>query len=179
MSQVPLLAVTLLAAAALPGCYLSHGDEHEDAAPDHGDGRDGVSDTVTDTATSGCEEAQPLPCASRLEGSTSRYGRPDQWRGYRCTARAETGREAVYVFQAAENCLVQVRLRNLDVDLDLLLLPVCAPEACTAMSSTPFTRDELIEFTAEAGTGYFVVVDGYDEAAGNYTIEVDCSCGSG
>ncbi|MBI4917257.1 MAG: hypothetical protein HY825_15575 [Acidobacteria bacterium] len=76
------------------------------------------------------------------------------------------------------DCPVQVRLRNLDVDLDLLLLPDCAPESCTAASSTPFTHDELIEFTAVAGTDYFVVVDGYDGTAGRYTIEVDCSCGS-
>ena len=43
--------------------------------------------------------------------------------------------------------------------------------SCTSRSFTPLT------FAAEAGQPKFLAVDGYDGAAGSYTLEVDCTCG--
>jgi hypothetical protein len=133
--------------------------------------------------TCGCPNALPLRCGDRLDHNTHTQGRSNMWRGYNCSQRLESGREAIYVFQQNESCKAVVRLNGMTTDLDLFLLDTCDPLACTTTRSpTPFKQFtpnvEKIAFQAEAGQSYFAVVDGYDGAAGAYSIEVDCLIGA-
>jgi hypothetical protein len=119
----------------------------------------------------------PLRCGDQLSHSTLIQGRPNQWSGYGCTQRLESGPEVLYAFQANARYEVTVRLTNLQVDIDLLLLDACDSWVCMAASSTPLDLQhgaEAITFQAQAGRAYSLAVDGYDGASGEYTIAVDC-----
>jgi hypothetical protein len=134
-----------------------------------------------------------LGCADRLSHSTTVQGRPNQWFGYACTQRWESGRETLYAFRSDQDCRVNVRLADLSTDLDLVLLSACDASSCSTCLSDPETvqnadvcastpldlqHGESISFDAAAGRSRIVVVDGYDYAEGTYTIEVDCVCGA-
>jgi hypothetical protein len=144
--------------------------------------------------TAVCEVALPLRCADRLAHSTIVQGRPNQWYGYACTQRWESGRETIYAFVTDQDCQVEMRLVDLTEDLDLILLKDCDPSPCGACqadsagmsnaqecSSIPLDlQDHFVEtigFEALAGQARTVVVDGYDYSEGTYTLEVDCVCG--
>jgi hypothetical protein len=124
-----------------------------------------------------CADALPLKCGDRLDHSTLVQGRANVWREYSRTQRLESGRETIYVFDAPAAGQVVARLKNLTVDLDLLLLTSCDPISNVAASSTPLDLQtiETVTFATEAGRRYFIVVDGYNGAAGTYTLEVDCT----
>ncbi len=140
-----------------------------------------------------CESALPLRCGDRLAHSTTVQGHPNQWAGYNCTQRQESGRETVYHFSADQDCSVTVRIVNLTTDLDVFMAE-CDPSSCGSCSSViePGWVDaaecssipldlqtrfvEEIGFDVVAGEGHAVLVDGYDFAEGTYTIEVDCAC---
>jgi hypothetical protein len=66
------------------------------------------------------------------------------------------------------DCQATVRLTNVGIDLDLLLLDACDSWVCAAAGKS-------ITFQAEAGQTYSLVVDGYDGASGEYTIGADCA----
>jgi hypothetical protein len=112
----------------------------------------------------------PLKCGDRLKHSTLVQGRADIWNTYGCTQRWMSGREAIYVIQPPTACQVSVQLKNPSADLDILLLQSCDFMSCTSIPMTPIT------FAVEAGQPKFLVVDGYNGAAGSYTLEVDCTC---
>ncbi|MBN1655655.1 MAG: BPTI/Kunitz domain-containing protein [Deltaproteobacteria bacterium] len=127
-----------------------------------------------------CPNALPIHCGDRLNHNTNIQGRRDTWYGYDCSQRFESGREAIYVFRSNESCKTVMRLNGITVDIDLFLLDACDPGSCTVASSTPLDIQniEKVEFQAEEGRSYFAVVDGYDEASGAYSIEVDCLSGT-
>ncbi|MBN1948002.1 MAG: hypothetical protein JW797_20205 [Bradymonadales bacterium] len=127
-----------------------------------------------------CRDFPPLGCGARAQDSTSLNGRLNEWDGYNCTARAESGPEVTYAFRPDEPCQIVVRLTDLEVDLDLLLLPECDAWSCTAASSTPMDIQtiETVSFQSQAEQIHYIVVDGYDGASGRYTIQTDCLCGS-
>jgi len=131
-------------------------------------------------AVGACPTAVPLHCGDNPSGNTLLDGRPDEWSGYACTARLESGPEVIYSFKAEEDCQVTVRLDNLSVDLDLLVLDECDPWSCKKAASTPLDIQdgEEVEFDVKAGGHYFVVVDGYAGASGAFDISVDCTCGA-
>ena len=125
-----------------------------------------------------CDNPLPLKCGDRLNHSTLVQGRANVWGGYGLTQRAESGREAIYAMQTTASCQVVAQLKNLTVDLDLFALSSCSEWSDTAASSTPLDLQtiESVRFATQAGQPYFVVVDGYNGAAGTYTLEVDCAC---
>ena len=73
----------------------------------------------------------------------------------------------LYAFRADVSSEATVRLTNFLVDMDLLLLDACDSWACTAAGKS-------VTFRAEAGRTYSLAVDGYNGAAGEYTIAADC-----
>ncbi len=139
---------------------------------------DGDWDSDVDEEASRCRNALALHCGDRYSHSMSVQGLPNEWYGYSCTQRGEGGDEAIYSFQTDVTCQVELRLKNLQADIDLLLLDACDPWSCVAASPTPMDiqQDEEIRFTAEPGQRYFVVVDGYADASGSYTLSADCAC---
>ncbi len=130
-------------------------------------------------ATGACPGAVGiLQCEKNLSGNTLLEGRPDEWSGYACTQRLESGPEVIYSFHSVADCQVSVRLEDLSVDLDLLVLDQCDPWSCTKAASTPLDIQdgEEVVFDVKAGGEYFVVVDGYAGASGTYEIAVECKC---
>jgi hypothetical protein len=116
------------------------------------------------SAVNSCENPLPLQCGDRLNHSTLVQGRPNVWNGYGCSQRWMSGPEAIYFIQPPTGCQPVVQLKNLTADLSLFFLPSCDSLFCTEPSATV------------TGQPYFVVVDGYNGAAGSYTLEVDCTC---
>jgi hypothetical protein len=132
------------------------------------------------SAVSGCAGALPLRCGDQRSQST--VGRADQASGYSCTQRALSGPEVLYAFQTETSGQVTVRITNLKVDLDLILLDACDSQVCAVASSLPLdlqtdmhNSSEWITLQAEAGQTYWLVVDGYAGASGDYTIIADCA----
>jgi hypothetical protein len=117
-----------------------------------------------------CENPLPLQCGDRLNHSTLVQGRANVWNDYGCSQRLMSGPETIYSIQVPAGCQVTMQLENLAADLDLFLLTSCSFESCTQAAAT------TINFTPQASPPYFVAVDGYNGAAGSYTLAVDCTC---
>jgi hypothetical protein len=153
----------------------------EDAAASNGGDASGLDASGTDASRPVCRDALPLRCGDRLGDSTSTQGRENLWQGYGCTARAESGPEAIYAFETDARCQVGVQLGELEADIDLFVLDECTDVGCTEASSTPLDLQtiESVTFQAQAGRDYIVVVDGYSQSAGSYALSVNCLCGDG
>jgi hypothetical protein len=131
-----------------------------------------------------CHESVPVQCGDRVHGDTAAIGVLDEWNGYNCSARAESGPEALFVLGTSRDCRVALRLADLEVDLDLFVLDSCDPFTCVANSSLPQDIQDIrgIEstvFDQVAGQFRFLSVDGYANASGTFTLETDCLCGDG
>jgi hypothetical protein len=88
---------------------------------------------------------------------------------YGCIDREETGPEVVHTITTSEPTNLTAKLSELNSDLDVFILSACSENACVAYGN----GDTVATFpNAPAGT-YFLVVDGYMEAVGNYTLTVD------
>ena len=87
-------------------------------------------------------------------------------------------RYRLYAVTPTSEGLVTVSLTDLTKDLDLVVLAsiggACEPRlpGCIGASST--LGNEAVTFTAEAGSTYYVVVDGFGTAAGSFSLDVDC-----
>jgi len=134
------------------------------------------SDAGSGGASDQCAIAIPLACGNHFNHSTLTQGRPNTWSGYSSSQRFESGRETLYGFSSPETAQVTVHLRNLHADLDLLLVPRCDSISSSKASSTPLDlqTEETLEWTSKAGESWYVVVDGYAGAEGDYTLDVDC-----
>jgi hypothetical protein len=139
------------------GCYAPA------VAPDAA-GLDQAADAPP--AAGSCENPLPLKCGDRLNHSTLIQGRPNVWVGYGCSQRWMSGPEAIYFLQPPAGCQAVVQLKNPSADLEAFVLP-----SCSFMSSC--------NFAPEVDQPSFVVVDGYNGAAGTYTLQVDCTCNQG
>lgn len=138
----------------------------------------GGSTEMPDGGGDMCAAPLPVQCGDRLQHSTLVQGRADVWRGYNATQRLLSGRETLYALTTPSACSVVAQLQDLTVDLDLLLLTACNPGSNTLASSTPLDLQtvETLRFSAAAAKPLYLVVDGYDGAAGSYTLTVDCTC---
>ncbi len=158
-----------IGAATASSSDASHGEEST---------RDAGS--ADPTMVGSCETPISVTCGARLHHDTELNGQPNQMGGYACSARAESGPETIYRLDDAENCAVVVRL-TAEADLDLFRLSECKPLTGDLCSSTPWDIDvtEQLHFVGgESGTS-LIVVDGYADASGAYTLEVDCECNGG
>jgi len=115
-----------------------------------------------DAAANSCENPLPLQCGDRLNHSTLVQGRADAWRFYGCSQRVMSGPEAIYFLQLPTGCKAFMQLKNFTADLAVFPLTSCSFMSCS--------------FATEIGQPSFVVVDGFNGAAGSYTLEVDCTC---
>jgi hypothetical protein len=123
-----------------------------------------------------CQSPISLRCNATTNGTTvSHMARIDR---YACDPRFEDGKEAFYELTPATSGQVTVHM-DATVDLDLVVMEAnaqgaCDPFAgCTAAASTPATSED-VTFTAVAGKKYIIAVEGYDGAAGPFTIRATC-----
>jgi hypothetical protein len=83
-----------------------------------------------------------------------------------------TGNEYVYTYVATANTSVTVTLANETADTDLIVLQDtgagCNPASCVTSGLSS------VQFNATTGTTYYIVVDGYDGANGDYDLAFSC-----
>jgi len=121
-----------------------------------------------------CSNAQALQCGLPFSFNNS-HG-DDNVSAYGCgsTLNVENnGNEVVHTFALTEAGQVDIYLTNLNANLELFLLSECDRGDCAEFSSHPGNSDEHISTYLQAGV-YYVVVDGYNGAASNYQLLVDC-----
>ncbi|MCC6412771.1 MAG: pre-peptidase C-terminal domain-containing protein [Saprospiraceae bacterium] len=85
------------------------------------------------------------------------------------------GPERVHQFTINQQSTVTITLSNVlsTVDLELFLLNNCSTKFCIAKSVNSAGQNEVITMQLNAGT-YYVVVDGFRNNAGSYTLNIDC-----
>ncbi len=141
--------------------------------------RAGAGPAVTATPTSYPPFADnpPRPLACGAEVSDSTVGAPAQVTYYACRPDwVESGPEHLYALTLDADQPLTITLDAV-VDLDLFLLSAPAPGACIAAGDRYLRPGEgQMPATLPAGD-YYVVVDGYEGAAGAYRLQVECPLG--
>ena len=94
--------------------------------------------------------------------NVSRYGCRLAW--------DESGPEVVYRIELEQSQPLSATLLEADADVDLFLLRYAYPDSCIAAG------DSTLAAQAEPGV-YFLAVDGYQGAAGNFALRVNCPDG--
>lgn len=111
--------------------------------------------------------AQPIMCSQTIGGTSQ--GAINHVNSYGCVAWwPETGPEKVYRLTLAAATRVDAVLDGMTADLDLFLLTNASPASCVAYGDTGLTTS-----TIGPGTVY-LVIDGFDGAAGSYRLTVWC-----
>lgn len=129
--------------------------------------------TPTPTATPvprlDTDSATFLWCGSVIRGSTrdaannvSSYACRPHWR--------ENGPEVIYRLELNRTQLFTAELRDATADLDLFLLRTAFPDSCVAAGDT------YLSLQISPGL-YYLVIDGYDNAVGDFTLKVECPLG--
>jgi hypothetical protein len=128
--------------------------------------------TPTPTIQAGvCTPARVIACGSSDSYNNSGAGSTDAIDYYSCSLWYESGPEVAYTFTPNVSGQVTVSLNGLTADLDLFVLS--NPGSCNANNCLTY-GDTSASFTATAGQSYFLVVDGYEGAVSNYTLNVTC-----
>ncbi|MCO4771739.1 MAG: M23 family metallopeptidase [Deltaproteobacteria bacterium] len=139
-----------------------------------GDLSDAAEPPVASSAPAVCAPVLALECGQNATGDTADWnsGATQVMAHYPVGVGTFDGPEVVYSFTAPASGEVRVSLVDpepMAVDHDLFLLEeVCEPDHAveTGFNSMPFA--------AMAGQTYFLVVDGYDGAAGAFEISLSC-----
>jgi hypothetical protein len=133
------------------------------------------------------EVACPPSC--RISGNALSCGAPSDMRRNDDSARSRdaidawscaagtTGPEVVYQYYASQTAMVTVELSGLTADLDLIVVAgsfnACDPTgACVASSTQTGTASETVSFQAQAGTYYYIGVDGKNGAVSPYLLKL-------
>ncbi|MFT7622601.1 MAG: hypothetical protein ACI9WU_001774 [Myxococcota bacterium] len=120
-----------------------------------------------------CNAAWTLGCGGFDTWNTGGFGSTKVVSSYSCSTDDFPGGEYTYLFEAPFDATITVTLSNEDTITDILILEQsadgCDPGACVATGFSSST------FEATAGTTYYLVVDGFLDAEGAYTINVECA----
>lgn len=112
-----------------------------------------------------CSNVLPLQCGETVEGDNTNA--PNNVETYSCSSWNEAGGEVVYELYLDNLYQLDITLSAPTADLDIFLLTECDEAACTTFGNTMVT--------GEFGPGtFYVVVDGFDGAAGPFTLTVAC-----
>jgi hypothetical protein len=143
---------------------------------DDGDGAVDCADTACANHPSCplCTPVTTIVCGDQLSGTTA--GRPILIDGYGCADWDDTGPEAFYLFTAPSSGSVTVTLTPTSVDLDLIVFTQvsgdCRQGQC--VNASQGTGAETVTFSATSGAAYYLIVDGYSNASGAFTLRVTC-----
>ena len=110
--------------------------------------------------------ATPIVCEAPHSGST--VGATNKLNGYSCFAGDQSGPDNVFVVTTSAAGPLSASLSGLSVDLDVFILSAPSAASCLAYGDTT-----ALIANAPAGT-YYVAVDGFGGAAGDYTLTIGC-----
>lgn len=151
------------------------------------DGMDDDFDGLTDCMDSDCfpgpacepacvpddVEFAQLSCGSTDLWSNNGNGSTDLIEEYQCSAWTYEGPEYVYTLTVDETSTVTVKLSGETAETDVIVLVDdglgCNPASCIGWGLTEFT------FDADPAVVYYVVVDGWAGAEGEYNLDVTCN----
>jgi hypothetical protein len=150
------------------------------------DGFGGVADnyeiTMACPPLDVCVPEREVECGAHVEASTLDAAATDNVDLYSCAPFNENGPEMAYAFVPRTTADTTVALASLTAgqDLDLFVVQatdgVCDPDACIASDTSAGSTGE-VTFHAEVGQTYYLVVDGWNGAAGDFTLDVSCAVG--
>lgn len=118
------------------------------------------------TCTPICDNAIPIQCNETLSGTT--IGKKKIIDKYSCTPWNESGPEVIYSITTTQPGDLTASLTNMTGNLDVFILNACNPDSCL----TKGNYNAVLE-NAPPGT-YYIVVDGYEGAEGDYQLTVTC-----
>ena len=125
-----------------------------------------------------CTNAIPLVCNTPYQGTN--INGTNSVSLYTCnnnnTNVENNGKEKVHQFTITQAGNVTISLTGLTQNLEMFLLNSCSASSCIGSSSNSGNTAETITKYLTPGT-YFVVVDGYNSAVSNYTLNVNCTTG--
>jgi len=115
-----------------------------------------------------CTGAIPIACGDVVNGTN--IGGVNNVDYYSCVGWNESGPEVVYEFVVTDpDCYsLTAAISGMTADLDVFILGSCDEDDCLTYGNVSATTDCL-----EPGT-YYIVVDGYDGAESDFTLEVTC-----
>ena len=123
-----------------------------------------------------CQAQAVLPCNGTVNGNSA--GGSNEVNNYSCTNWANSGPEAVYALTSPATGTVTVDLTGLSADVDLFVTAAdgtaCDPDACLDASGEYDLASEQVQFSAQAGTTYYVVVDGWQGATSSFSLSSTC-----
>jgi len=161
-------------------CPMDCGDCCGDGTCDAGIGEDCATCPTDCGSCSGqCSPMYTLGCEKADSWSTA--GGSTKVSSYTCVGGNYTAPEYVYSFTAACDGEVTVTLKKaagVDGYLDLFALDAtvgCKGEACVDYAWMS-TDAATMQFLGVKGHAYYIVVDGYNGASGDYDISVKCAC---
>jgi hypothetical protein len=124
-----------------------------------------------------CQPFRPISCGQTASGTT--VSAASRLSAYACDPRPESGPEAFYRFSTPTARNVTVTLSGFSGDLDLITIGASPSGSCDPVgrcigASSTLAPTEQVTFAAGAGSSYFLVVDGYQGASSNFTLQVSC-----
>lgn len=132
-----------------------------------------ISSTISATAQNSCNNPILLNCGSYYNGSnnTGTYN----YSSYPFSgSNGLTGPEAYHKLTIVFPALVTLTMTPQTADLDFYLMSTCGNSSGLAVSQNPNTNSEQISINLNPGT-YYIIVDGYNGAISNYTLNVQCT----
>ncbi len=123
--------------------------------------------TATPTSTPAIDCSTPVPLSDGVPYSGTTIGADSNITFYGCISWNYSGPEVIHSFTIGSQSILEASLTGLGDDLGLFLLGSCSEHDCIRWSD--WEDEEFLTYLAEPGT-YYLVVDGYDGAAGAYTI---------
>jgi hypothetical protein len=126
-----------------------------------------------------CTGSVAMACNTPVHGSMA--GATAKLSRYSCARFGQFGPERIYSLRAPMTGEVTVDLTQISSDYDLFVLSDssgCNASSCIGGSENGGSSNERISFWASAGQTYYVVVEDYSDAGGNFTVEARCDEGS-
>lgn len=150
----------------------------DNGADDDGDGASDCEDFHC-MATSHCPETctprATLSCGSSVSGSTATGETPDEIDRWSCSDLLTNGPEMVYSFTTYTSGNVNFSLSGHDPALDVFVVSASSTGVASCVSTDCIAHDMVsVDFWAEAGRTYYLIVDGTDGYAGAFTVSVSC-----
>jgi hypothetical protein len=133
-------------------------------------------DCVSDPACPSCIASENISCGSSVEGNNTKDGSTDIINNYSCNAFNYEGNEYAYSFKTDKSQKVAIKFSSKDSSTDIIVISpdIGQDSSCKQAFCLTFGIND-VKFDAEPDREYFIVVDGYNGASGNYKFTVSCT----